>query len=489
MTRRLASISLTARLALGFVAVLAAAHVGICIYLDYVLQAEFLIEDRRDLRSLDDFLKQVLRENTSLRAVQSDSRLQQAKALRPNMHFVVRDAQGQIAESSYGVRWLLDSAASVQPLSGQVTEPLLTIMREGRIWRAVLSEARLADEERTAVAVVAAHDITDREAFATRYRARLAAAALGAAVVAGLVGLVLVRTALAPIGAMARRAGAISVYRLGERLPEDDVPRELRDLSIAFNQTLERLEDSFRRLSQFSSDLAHDLRTPIGNLMGEAQVALRFPRSPEEYQDVLASAVEECERINRMIDGMLFLARAENAQAAVNHVSLTGEHEVVRVLEFYEGLLAERGVDVKVRGSARIWADPDLLRRALSNLISNAVSHTPAGRTITVELAEEADGSTSISVRNPGDGIPPDVLPHVFKRFFRADPARGGSDRGSGLGLAIVRTIMQMHGGTATAASEAGGQTTFCLRFPGSPAAGGGATVAPRLQPRVEALP
>ena len=290
MTRRLASISLTARLALGFVAVLAAAHVGICIYLDYALQAEFLTEDRRDPRSLGDFLKQVLRESTSLRAVQSDSRLQQAKALRPNMHFVVRDARGQIAESSYGVRWLLDSAASVQPLSGQVTEPLLTIMREGRIWRAVLSEARLADEERTAVAVVAAHDITDREAFATRYRARLAAAALGAAVVAGLVGLVLVRTALAPIGDMARRAGAISVYRLGERLPVDDVPRELRGLSVAFNETLERLEDSFRRLSQFSSDLAHDLRTPIGNLMGEAQVALRFPRSPEEYQDVLASA-------------------------------------------------------------------------------------------------------------------------------------------------------------------------------------------------------
>jgi len=475
---------------LGFVAVLAAAHVGICIYLDYALQAEFLSEDRRNLRSLDDFLKQVLRESTSLRATQGDSRLQQAKALRPNMHFVVRDAQGQIAESSYGVRWLLDAAASVQPLSGQASEPVLTITREGRMWRAALSEALLGDEARTAVAVVAAHDVTDREAFASRYRARLAAAALGAAIVAGLVGLVLVRTALAPIGAMARRAGAISVYRLGERLPENDVPRELRGLSVAFNQTLERLEDSFRRLSQFSSDLAHELRTPIGNLMGEAQVALRFPRSPEEYQEVLASAVEECERINRMIDGMLFLARAENAQAAMDRVSLTGEQEVVRVLEFYEGLLAERGVEVEVRGSARIWADPDLLRRALANLISNAISHTPAGRSITVELAEEADGSTSISVCNPGDRIPPEVLPHLFERFFRADPARGRSDCGSGLGLAIVRMIMQLHHGIATAASEAGGQTTFCLRFPGPSAAGGGAATAPlSVQPRVEALP
>jgi two-component system heavy metal sensor histidine kinase CusS len=265
---------------------------------------------------------------------------------------------------------------------------------------------------------------------------------------------------------MARRAGAISAARLGERLPEDGVPPELQGLSAAFNQTLEHLEDSFRRLSQFSSDLAHDLRTPIGNLMGEAQVALRRARTAEEYQAVLASAVEEYERLNRMIEDMLFLARADNAQAALHRAALEVGAEVDRVAEYYEGLLAERGVALKLQGKAALWADPDLLRRALSNLVSNAIVHTPAGGEIEVALAQDEDGSVRIEVSNPGPGIPAQALPHVFDRFFRVDAARGGSENGSGLGLAIVQSIMRLHGGSATAYSVPGECTTFVLDFP-----------------------
>ena len=461
-----AAISLTARLTVGFVALLAAAHIGICIYLDYALQTEFLGEDRRELGSQAQFVRHVVAERRSLREVQADPRLLEAKALHARLDFALRDAQGRMVESSYNAGWLIDAGASATPVSGRISDPLRTVVRDERVWRVLLSEASLGDEPRTPVAVVVGVDVTEREDFARRYRSRLAIAAVVAVAAAALVGLPLVRTALAPLNLMARRAGAISAARLGERLPEDGVPPELQGLSAAFNQTLEHLEDSFRRLSQFSSDLAHDLRTPIGNLMGEAQVALRRARTAEEYQAVLASAVEEYERLNRMIEDMLFLARADNAQAALHRAALEVGAEVDRVAEYYEGLLAERGVALKLQGKAALWADPDLLRRALSNLVSNAIVHTPAGGEIEVALAQDEDGSVRIEVSNPGPGIPAQALPHVFDRFFRVDAARGGSENGSGLGLAIVQSIMRLHGGSATAYSVPGECTTFVLDFP-----------------------
>jgi two-component system heavy metal sensor histidine kinase CusS len=204
--------------------------------------------------------------------------------------------------------------------------------------------------------------------------------------------------------------------------------------------------------------------------MGEAQVTLRRARTPAEYQAVLASAVEEYERLNRMIEDMLFLARADNAQAALHRAALEVSAEVDRVAEYYEGWLAERGLVLKLRGKTALWADPELLRRALSNLISNAIAHTPAGGEIEVALAQDRDGSVRIEVSNPGPGIPAQALPHVFDRFFRIDAARAGSEKGSGLGLAIVQSIMRLHGGSAAARSVPGECTTFFLDFPPYPA-------------------
>jgi two-component system heavy metal sensor histidine kinase CusS len=171
-----------------------------------------------------------------------------------------------------------------------------------------------------------------------------------------------------------------------------------------------------------------------------------------------------------MIEDMLFLARADNAQAALHRAALDAAAEVDRVAEYYEGLLAERGMALKVQGKAALWADPELLRRALSNLISNAIAHTPAGDEIEAALAQDEDGSVHIEVSNPGPGIPAQALPHVFDRFFRVDAARGGSEKGSGLGLAIVQSIMRVHGGSATVHSVPGERSTFVLDFPPYPA-------------------
>lgn len=462
-----APVALTVRLTVGFVIVLVTAHVGICIYLDYTIQEEFSTEDRREFAGSAAFVGQVLAEQRSFEELRANpQRLLDAKTLHQRLNYVLSDSRGHTIESSYQARSLADSVWARARTSRGAGAPMGTFTHEGRIWRALVTSDALGDAEHTPIAIMLALDVTERENFARRYRSRLVGAAVVAAVIAGLVGFPLVRRALFPLDAMARRAGEISASRLDERLPVDGVPRELQELSMAFNHALERLQDSFRRLSQFSSDLAHELRTPIGNLMGEAQVTLRRARTAPEYQAVLASAVEECERLDRIIDAMLFLARADNPQTALHRKLLDGRQEVVHVAEYYEGLLAEHGLELRIEGNAAIYADPELLRQALSNLVINAIRHTPRGETIGVSLALAPDASVLVEISNPGSGIPANVLSRVFDRFFRIDEARGGSERGSGLGLAIVRSIMQLHGGSASVRSTPEGPTVFTLCFP-----------------------
>jgi two-component system heavy metal sensor histidine kinase CusS len=236
---------------------------------------------------------------------------------------------------------------------------------------------------------------------------------------------------------------------------------------------LGRLEDSFNRLSRFSADLAHELRTPIHNLMGEAEVALSRTRSSEDYREVLESSLEEGQRLSRMIDSLLFLARAENAETRLEFSLVNVRNEMQAVVDYYDAVIAENQLEVHCEGQARLMADSILLRRALTNLLSNAVRHTPASGRITLSARETANGAAEISVTDSGPGIPAAHLPRVFDRFYRIDPARAHSEKGTGLGLAIVKSIMELHGGTVTVESGPGRGTTACLHFPARPATAG----------------
>jgi two-component system heavy metal sensor histidine kinase CusS len=271
---------------------------------------------------------------------------------------------------------------------------------------------------------------------------------------------------------IAATAGRISASALNERLSLEDTPEEFLESTLAFNHMLDRLEDSFKRLSEFSSDLAHDLRTPINNLLGEAQVALSRPRDSAEYRAVLESAVEEYERLSRMIENMLFLARADNAQARVapQWIDLRGTLE--KILSYYEVLAEERNIrlTIEVRSEsgtrARAWADELMLNRAVGNLLSNALRHGPRDCTVTVRALERADGSTEVEVVNPGAGIASEHLSRIFDRFYRPSSSREGSAAGSGLGLAIVKSIAELHGGRVRVRSEPGLETAFVLSLP-----------------------
>ena len=305
-----------------------------------------------------------------------------------------------------------------------------------------------------------------------RYRKGLIEALIASVLAAAALGVWATHLVLMRAKRVAATAARISAHGTNERLVMDDVPEEFRDSAAGFNQMLDRLEDSFRRLSEFSSDLAHDLRTPINNLLGEAQVALSRPRDAGEYRAVLESAVEEYERLSRMIENMLFLARADSAQARLAPRWVDLRHALEKIVSYYEVLAEERNIRVALEvrseraGRPRAWADELMLNRAIGNLLSNALRHSPEGSTIEVRAVARADGTADIAVANPGAGIAAEHLPRIFDRFYRPCTAREDSATGSGLGLAIVKSIAELHGGRVAVESAPGTRTVFSLSFP-----------------------
>jgi two-component system heavy metal sensor histidine kinase CusS len=229
---------------------------------------------------------------------------------------------------------------------------------------------------------------------------------------------------------------------------------------------LDRLQDSFERLSRFSADLAHELRTPINNLVGEAQVTLARERTAAEYARVLQSGLEEHGRLARMIDSMLFLARADQAQSALEVQELEAAAHLRTVAEFYQPLAEEQAVALSCEGDCRLKADPALVRRALSNLLSNALRCTPAGGAVILSAGMVGNGAAVLRVTDTGTGIGPEHLPRLGDRFYRVDPSRSDGDGGAGLGIAIVRSIMSLHGGELRIDSALGRGTEVSLIFP-----------------------
>jgi two-component system heavy metal sensor histidine kinase CusS len=229
---------------------------------------------------------------------------------------------------------------------------------------------------------------------------------------------------------------------------------------------LNRLEQSFARLRQFSADIAHELRTPINNMRGEIEVALGKPRSADDYREVLGSSLEECGRLAGMIDSLLLLARAENPRTTIDREPLDVAEELARVREFYEAAAGEAGVRLTLAVAGRVEAvlNRALFQRAVANLVANALAHTPPDGSVTLAAAGR-DGVTRVEVSDTGCGIPACHLAHVFERFYRVDPARR-SPGGMGVGLTLVRSIVELHGGTVEIASEVGRGTRVVMTFP-----------------------
>lgn len=462
------ALSLTARLTLIFALVTAASFTLVGVLLFKAASQRIVEQDDTNLVLSARHLRRLVGEFTALPDLEAhQDRLVISVLGDTNNALRITGSDGRILVDHNPLRLPLgfpDTVATGQRLVPGMLESLRDA--NGHTVRGMAVVGQMQDN--APVKIMVARSLADRQLLLRHYQRDMVKRLLAGMVVAILLGYLLIRRALRPLKTLATQAATISAHNLGTRLSASNAPPELHALSSTLNDMLSRLEEGFSRVWQFTVDLAHDLRTPIGNLRGTNEVALARPRSPAEYQALLGSNIEECDRVSRMIENVLFLARAESPQFALQRTLFDVGDELQRIGDYFEGLAADAEVEIHIAGNAHLFADRDLFRRAVGNLLSNALRYTPRHHAIDVRV-EEASGMTCILVENPGSGIAPEHLDKLFDRFYRVDRARGDSANSAGLGLSIVRSIMDLHGGRVTVESELGGTTCFALWFPMMP--------------------
>lgn len=334
----------------------------------------------------------------------------------------------------------------------------------GHVYRGMKAQVHLANETEPLTAWLNL-DITSHMHFVETLRWWLVIGlAISALISAGL-GWLVARSGLKPVAQVTQVAASMSAGSLKERIPMDSVPRELELLVTAFNAMLGRLEESFARLSNFSADIAHELRTPISNLRTHTEVILTKKRAPEDYEENLYSNLEDLNRLSNIIDGMLFLAKSDNGLVLPAKAKVELRSVVEKLFEYYQLLADDTGLKLQVTGHGTVYGDVTMLDRMISNLLSNALRYTPPDSTISVKI-EQLGKTISLSVQNPGQEIAGEHLARLFDRFYRVDPARReGATNHAGLGLAIVKSLVEAHDGTVGCVSGKG-HTTFTISLP-----------------------
>jgi len=341
---------------------------------------------------------------------------------------------------------------------GEAGHGMLTMPISGHTYR-TLSMRIAAFADRPPVRLIVGVDTAPFEHTLRAFLIALTLLTLGAVALVMALGWWIARIGLRPLQRLSLEARALRPKTLSQRLQEDRLPVELEDLTVAFNGALGRLEEAYQQLEGFNADVAHELRTPLANMIGGTQVALSRPRSAAEFEDTLQSNLEELERLRSIVNDMLFLARADQGEAATGLTAADVAHEVEMTIEFFEPLLDETGTTVAIEGELRAKATMNvaLFRRALSNLLQNAIEHSAPGASLVVTITQRT-GALWIAVTNPGATVAPTHLPRLFDRFYRVDSSRhdAGDVHGHGLGLAIVKAVASMHGGATLATSDAG---------------------------------
>jgi two-component system heavy metal sensor histidine kinase CusS len=391
-------------------------------------------------------------------------------AARRYQQFYIRllDEQGVPIMTTPGMAEQLDLAQLASQTQGRFESSMAMTGRHGRPFRVTSETVAVGTPPTHSDTVQIAIDVSQEEALLVRYRLWFWGILLVTSVLFPLVGYRIARHGIRPVEEIAATARRITSTNLRERIESEGYPSELAALAGTFNEMLGRLEESFERVSRFSADIAHDLRTPVNNIRGEAEVALARPRTAGEYRDVLESSLEEAVRLSELIGDLLFLARAESPLTEVHREDVNIGELLTTVRDYYEASANDAGIllvlnDVAEPLNAEL--DRSLMLRAVSNLVSNSIAHTPPGGIVTLAASDE-DAAMRIAVSDTGVGIPADALPRVFDRFFRVDPSRSKASGGTGLGLAIVQSILALHGGSAEITSQLGRGSRVTLRVP-----------------------
>lgn len=398
-------------------------------------------------------------------------RLQSQAAPRGAIYLRLLDRDANLLTESPGMKDELaaPTKAELAAIGSAQGEPHRGASRSGKPILSLLAplDAKMSGQpvRYIQIAMERGHD----EQFLARYRTHVWLVLGLSLVICAAIGYLIARTGMRPIEEIGRAAARIRATTLHERIDMKALPTELSGLAAAFNDMLDRLDHSFRHVSQFSDDVAHELRTPINNLRGEIEVALSKSRSADDYRAVLESCLEECGRLSHLVRTLLFLARSDTAGDGLQRQKIDVGEELRKVETYYEPAAAEAGINLEVTSPRSIYADLDrtLFQQAVGNLVTNAMTYTPTGGHVRL-VATICNNSIAVSVNDTGCGIAPEHLPRVFERFYRADRARGNSMHNVGLGLAVVKSIARRHGGRVEIESEVGRGTEVRLILPAS---------------------
>jgi len=459
-------ISLTSRLSLLFMLAVTAVLLVAGLSFSQLSQHHFMQLDRQTLEEKRQASQNILAEfKDAEQFEQLKPRLRALLGAHRDLTAIILDNSGQLLFAEPG------PVALPAQLQDTSSGELWQWQDQGHMFRGLTTQiSPTISAPGQPLRVVLMLDISPHQHFfATITRWFWIALGLSALVSAGL-GWLVARSALVPLRQVTQVAASISATSLQARISLDSVPLELRQLVSSFNAMLARLDAAFVQLSNFSADIAHELRTPLSNLMTQTEVVLSRGRASEVYQDTLYANLDDLKHMARMIDDMLFLAKADNGLIMPKQQSVALEAVVEKLFEYYRLLADERGIQLQLQGHGKVRGDALMLHRAIANLLSNAIRYTPTGHSIRVSIRQSLE-ATELSVANPGAEIPAEHLEQLFDRFYRADPARReGSSHNAGLGLAITRSIVTAHQGQIHCSSSEG-MTTFTLVFP-APGAG-----------------
>lgn len=464
--RRWFSVSLALRLALLFAVATSILLLALGTGLGYMLRQQLEARDREELDGKTEIVQHLLGELKSTERIrQQANRFADLSIGHPHLLVGLRE----------GSKWLVKPMSHVSdltelPLDRDVSlAPRIDTYLAGtdRWW---LQRVQYRAEDGTEFDAYIGLHVSPAQILIERLFKTLLIAGVTGVVLGALLGWVVARRGLAPLESIGREAERVTADRLGTSLRAEDAPSEIRGMVDSINRMLDRLRASFRALEEFSADIAHELRTPINNLMLQTQVTLARPRGIDEYQETLHSNLAELEQLQRMVSDMLFLARADRGMLHLKFEPVQLGLEARSLAEFFELAAGEDGKSITVSGDATVLCDRSMSRRAITNLLSNAVRYAPGGSKISVDVRTSADGGAVVAVTNSAPRLSDAELSRLFGRFARGESGASATGESTGLGLSIVASIMRLHGGEATAASE-DAAVTFRLVFPAARAA------------------
>ncbi|TVZ37446.1 two-component system heavy metal sensor histidine kinase CusS [Alteromonadaceae bacterium 2753L.S.0a.02] len=423
------------------------------------IQHHFMEQDSDELEVIQSSIQSTLERATQANEALGEA-LKQAVVGHHGVYFQVSDASGRLIYRSAGTHFWkeLEIPTAIDKKHTHIVE---TWESNAKSYRGIATTVTLGS---TVFPTLIALDMEFHKRFLTTFRRSLFLIMLATGAVTLVAAWFGIYQGHLPLRSLSKSIQQVQTDKLDIRLEPASVPFELKELVLSFNHMIARLEEGFVRLSHFSSDLAHELRTPLTNIITHTQVVLNKPRTTEEYRELLYSSLEEQERLAKMVGDMLWLAKSDNDLIKLEMVPLNLVEEVQELFDFFDALAAEKQLTLSLRGSAPLLnADRALIRRALSNLLSNAIRHTPRGGNVRIALADTPEAIT-VCIANPGAPIPENHLQKIFDRFYRVDPSRQRNNEGAGLGLAIVKSIISAHRGKITVESNVE-RTEFKIYF------------------------